>query len=204
MQAQEADAPRQVYEFKSDKLNLFTLPNAITMTRILMVPVMVFCMLQKPHNYIIITYSAFCYAGLAGLFDGFLARRAHMLTVAGQLLDTFITKLTAICGLLLLSNAKVVPPYVVLLLIAYNIYSMTVRSMAHERGMLLPNNPLAQAKTVLIYVGIALIYVSQQLSSSAVQVVGTVFVVAGIALAWLVAGMQTKTLFATLRRREQL
>lgn len=189
-----------VYPYKSDILTSSVMPTFITILRILMVPIMTYAMLEKPSNYLIITYAAFCFAGLAGVFCEFLAKHAYDVTVVGQLLGAFITKLALACALILLVDAKIVPPPVLLLLIAYNVYTMTLRSMAHERGFVLPGNPLAPAKTAILYIGVAMIIVAQQLASPVVQMVGMLLTSIGIALAWMVAFIQSNVFFGTLRR----
>ncbi|KAG6811542.1 hypothetical protein H0H92_006895 [Tricholoma furcatifolium] len=78
------------------KENIYTIPNALTVSRILACPVLGWAILDS--NFKLAT-ALLVYAGLTDLVDGFLARRFKMQTVLGTILDpaadkTLMTTLT--------------------------------------------------------------------------------------------------------------
>lgn len=91
------------------------LPNAITLARIIMVPVMVaiFLINAIPYNYLIAAI-IFSVAALTDFFDGYLARKKGLVTNLGKFLD-------AIADKVLVSVAMVL-----LILIAPNVYNFVI------------------------------------------------------------------------------
>ncbi|KAG6334364.1 hypothetical protein ID866_4725 [Astraeus odoratus] len=93
--------------------NIYTLPNLLTMSRILTCPVLGWSILDS--NFHLAT-GLLVYAGLSDIIDGFLARRFNMRTVLGTILDpaadkTLMTTLTVTLmmkGLLPVSLAAVI------------------------------------------------------------------------------------------------
>ncbi|KAI6097655.1 phosphatidyl synthase [Pisolithus croceorrhizus] len=85
--------------------DIYTVPNLLTMSRILACPVLGWSILQD--NFYLAT-GLLVYAGLSDLVDGFLARRFNMRSVLGTILDpaadkTLMTTLTVTDVLLSLS-----------------------------------------------------------------------------------------------------
>ncbi|KAF9466149.1 CDP-alcohol phosphatidyltransferase-domain-containing protein [Collybia nuda] len=93
--------------------NIYTLPNALTVSRIVACPVLGWSILQ---NDFTLATTLLVYAGLTDLADGYLARRFNMQTVLGTILDpaadkTLMTTLTvtlAMQGLLPVPLAVVI------------------------------------------------------------------------------------------------
>ena len=68
----------------------WTLPNALTILRIFMVPLLVVFLLTE---YTLVGLFVFILASLTDWFDGYLARTRHQITTLGQLLDPIADKL---------------------------------------------------------------------------------------------------------------
>ncbi|KAF9515241.1 hypothetical protein BS47DRAFT_1372070 [Hydnum rufescens UP504] len=69
----------------SDALeNIYTLPNALTVSRILACPVLGWSIIEG--NFVLAT-SLLAYAGISDWVDGFIARRYNMRSVLGTILD---------------------------------------------------------------------------------------------------------------------
>ena len=79
------------------------LPNIITMSRIIMIPVMVFCYYQWPaDNAHYIAAWVFMIASFTDFFDGYLARKLNQSTPLGAFLDPVADKLSVVIALALL------------------------------------------------------------------------------------------------------
>jgi phosphatidylglycerophosphate synthase len=69
--------------------NIYTLPNFLTLTRLLATPAIAFLILDsKPY----LATSLLLYAGLTDLIDGYIARRFNLKSVVGTILDPMADK----------------------------------------------------------------------------------------------------------------
>lgn len=79
-----------------------TIPNALTMLRILLVPVLVVVFYLPFTNHLLAAAAIFAFAALTDWFDGFLARRLGQMTAFGAFLDPVADKLMVSVALILL------------------------------------------------------------------------------------------------------
>jgi CDP-alcohol phosphatidyltransferase len=69
--------------------NLYTIPNLLTFSRILATPIIAYLILiEKPY----LATSLLLYAGLTDLIDGWIARRYHLQSVVGTVIDPMADK----------------------------------------------------------------------------------------------------------------
>jgi CDP-diacylglycerol--glycerol-3-phosphate 3-phosphatidyltransferase len=79
------------------------LPNILTLSRIVMIPVMVFCYYQWPaDNAHYVAAWVFMIASITDWFDGYLARKLDQSTKLGAFLDPVADKLSVVIALALL------------------------------------------------------------------------------------------------------
>lgn len=69
--------------------NIYTLPNALTLSRLLAAPLIGYLVLHDSHAWAL---SLFCYAGVTDLVDGWMARRWKLQTVVGTVIDPMADK----------------------------------------------------------------------------------------------------------------
>ncbi len=74
--------------------NLFTIPNAITLLRLLLIPVFIWMYLGK--EAYVPAFIVYLTAGLLDLLDGIIARRYTMISDFGKLFDPIVDKLTQV------------------------------------------------------------------------------------------------------------
>lgn len=79
-----------------------TIPNTLTILRILLVPVLVVVFYLPFKNHLLAAAAVFAVAALTDWFDGFLARRLGQMTVFGAFLDPVADKLMVSVALILL------------------------------------------------------------------------------------------------------
>lgn len=84
----------------------FSLANALTMSRLVLMPVMVFCFLTDVRMW---AFIIFCFAGFTDLIDGSVARALGTMSKAGALLDPIADKLLMQATFLLLLVAGYLP-----------------------------------------------------------------------------------------------
>jgi cardiolipin synthase (CMP-forming) len=69
--------------------NIYTLPNFLTVSRLIASPVIGYCIYNDQHYWAL---GLFAWAGVSDLLDGWLARRNHTQTVVGSVIDPMADK----------------------------------------------------------------------------------------------------------------
>jgi CDP-diacylglycerol--glycerol-3-phosphate 3-phosphatidyltransferase len=137
------------------------LPNAITLGRIFLVPLLVVVLLTNPRDVQVFGLDKellgaliFAIASLTDWLDGYLARRRKQVTGLGQWMDPLADKLLVTAALISLVQMGLAPAWMVALILGRE-YAVTVlRSIAHARGHAMPASPLGKIKLVAQVVAI--------------------------------------------------
>ena len=131
------------------------LPNAITVGRIFLVPVLVVVLLTNAKDIELFGVSKeilgaliFAVASLTDWLDGYLARRRGQITDLGQWMDPLADKLLVTAALLSLVYMELAPPWLVMVLLGRELVVTALRSVAHAKGHALPASPLGKIKLV--------------------------------------------------------
>ena len=126
----------------------WNLPNAITVMRILMVPVMVWLLWDRPDRLqSVLACVVFVVAMLSDVLDGWLARRWDLQSVIGAFLDPLADKLMVITTLVMLIPNGWVPAWMVVVLESRELAIGGLRQMAVSEGMVIPAGSLGKSKT---------------------------------------------------------
>jgi CDP-diacylglycerol---glycerol-3-phosphate 3-phosphatidyltransferase len=125
------------------------LPNALTMLRILAVPVVVVALLVEMPNGDIIAAAVFAGAALTDGLDGYIARSRNSITTFGKLMDPLADKLLIIGALLCLVSLGRLEAWIAMVIIAREVAVTILRTIAAERGLVIAASWLGKAKTVL-------------------------------------------------------
>ena len=110
---------------------LFTIPNLLTLSRIGLIPVYVPLYLRGDH------FSAGCLLALScltDLADGWIARRFHMTSDLGKVLDPLADKLTQLALFLCLVPGRRVPGWVLGLFLTKEIFQLAAGFFCLRRG----------------------------------------------------------------------
>jgi len=95
-----------------------SIPNILTLVRILLVPVFVILLLRNLHAYAL---GVFILAGVSDGLDGFIARYFNQRTVLGAYLDPTADKLLLVSAYVALAVLNVIPPWVAVLVISRDV-----------------------------------------------------------------------------------
>lgn len=147
------------------------LPNALTVSRIFLVPLLVVVLLTTFEGRMIfgvpkelVGAAIFGVASLTDWLDGYLARRRQEITVIGQLIDPIADKLLTAAALISLVQLDLAPAWMVAIIIGRELAVTGLRSVAYARGIVIPASPLGKVKMVAEVVAImALILGRRQL-----------------------------------------
>ncbi len=142
----------------SSQLNL---ANAITIARILLIPVFLVLLLSGiPEPYGDIAAAAvFILAAATDKLDGYVARRSKQITTLGQFLDPLADKLLIAAALIALVSQGRVAAWVATLIIVREIAVSVLRIVGVSQGVSIPADKYGKLKTVLQIVYIVYILV---------------------------------------------
>jgi CDP-diacylglycerol--glycerol-3-phosphate 3-phosphatidyltransferase len=144
------------------------LPNSLTLARIFLVPFLVALLVQE-RNFIswnggavsndALALLIFWAAAATDLLDGYLARKWKQVTTIGTLLDPIADKLLVSAALIALVQVRVVPGWLVVLLVGREFAVSGLRSIAAAEGFTISASELGKTKTVSQVVAISLLLI---------------------------------------------
>ncbi len=129
-------------------------PNVLTLLRILAVPVLVVALLDETPDGDVIAAAVFALAALTDGLDGYIARRRRQVTTFGKLMDPLADKLLVIAALVALVSLDRLAAWIAMVIIAREVAVTALRSVAAERGVVIPASLLGKLKTVVQIVAI--------------------------------------------------
>jgi CDP-diacylglycerol--glycerol-3-phosphate 3-phosphatidyltransferase len=125
------------------------LPNALTLLRILAVPVVVVALLGESADGDTLAAVVFALAALTDGLDGYFARSRDAVTTFGKLMDPLADKLLIIGALVSLVSLDRLDAWVAMVIIAREVAVTILRTIAAERGIVIAASWLGKVKTVL-------------------------------------------------------
>ncbi len=137
------------------------LPNLLTLVRIFLVPLLVAALVQqnlRVHDLFALT--VFLAAALTDLLDGYLARRWQQVTTVGTLLDPVADKLLISAALISFVEIRLLPGWMVILIISREFAVSGLRSIASAEGYTIKAGELGKSKMILQVVGVTLVLLS--------------------------------------------
>jgi CDP-diacylglycerol--glycerol-3-phosphate 3-phosphatidyltransferase len=175
------------------------LPNALTVSRIFLVPLLVVVLLTQFEGRLILGISKeivgaaiFAIASITDWLDGYLARRRKQITALGQVIDPLADKLLTSAALISLVQMELASAWMVAIIIGRDFAVTTLRSIAYARGVVVPASPLGKSKMVAQVIAIlALILGRDHLRG---------FVVVGEVALWVAVAAALVSAFDYFRR----
>jgi CDP-diacylglycerol--glycerol-3-phosphate 3-phosphatidyltransferase len=125
------------------------LPNALTVARILAVPVIVVALLDETPNGDALAAVVFALAALTDGLDGYIARSRDAVTTFGKLMDPLADKLLIIAALVSLVSLGRLAAWVAMVIIARELAVTGLRAVAAEQGVVISASWLGKLKTIL-------------------------------------------------------
>ena len=148
------------------------LPNLLTLFRIFLVPLLVAVLVEQNFSVrwngtLLVANDFFALllflaAAATDLLDGYLARRWKQVTTVGTLLDPVADKLLISAALISLVQIRLLPGWIVILIISREFAVSGLRSIAAAEGYTIAAGDLGKSKMMLQVVGVALIMLSMR------------------------------------------
>ena len=175
------------------------LPNALTLSRIFIVPLLVVVLLTPvSENWLgvpqyILGVAIFVAAALTDYFDGKIARRRKQVSKLGKLLDPIADKLLISAALISLVEHQLAPAWAVVIIVGREFAVTGLRSIAATEGVIISASRMGKFKMVaqVVTVGLLILSISPAGGSPHVSNFGRPFpeiqfwTVPELRLAWL-------------------
>lgn len=125
------------------------LPNKLTLSRVIMVPVFVAFLLLTPKFLYFkwIALAIFIIASLTDLLDGKIARKYNLITNFGKFMDPLADKLLVCSALIGMSSLGVIPAWITIIIIAREFIISGFRLIAAEKGVVIAASMWGKWKT---------------------------------------------------------
>jgi len=169
------------------------LPNALTIGRIFLVPLLVVVLLTKFEGHLILGVrkefvgaAIFGLASLTDWLDGYLARRRKQVTTLGQFMDPLADKLLITAALVSLVQMDLAQSWMVVVILGREIYVTVLRSLAQSRGVAIPASPLGKFKMASQVTAILLLILGDHVPKFAAfgRIVLWIAMITAVASAW--------------------
>ena len=127
----------------------WTIPNALSIARIFVSPILVVLLLSPDEKRSVIAAALFLAVCLTDWLDGYLARRMGIVTAFGKFLDPLADKLLIVTALIMLIPVDRIPAWMVAVIVARELAVTGLRALAVESGTVMAASPSGKIKTVL-------------------------------------------------------
>ncbi len=148
---------------KDEKTSVWTLPNRLSLFRILFIPVIIVLIASQQETLLFASSLLFIAAGITDGLDGWIARRMSMTTRLGLYLDPIADKLLVSSVLITLTYYHMVPLWLTIVLVAREFLINGLRSFYAMEGIAIYPSFSGKFKTMLQIVGISCLLFSRSL-----------------------------------------
>lgn len=144
---------------ESRKNTILTIPNCLSLFRIALIPVYISIYLNATNDrQYFLAGSILAFSCLTDLADGFIARKFHMITTVGKILDPLADKLTQFSMILSLSARYPVLHPVIALFLAKELFQCGALVFFLRRGKILPGALFAgKLCTTVLFISLLLL-----------------------------------------------
>lgn len=133
---------------ENQKSIIINLPNAITMLRVGIIPVLFFLLFNPDRIWSFVMALLFIMAALTDLLDGYVARKYKIVTNIGKLLDPIVDKLIVNTAMILMIPIGRIPAWIVSIIIIRDFVVDGIRTIATSEGMIIDASKLGKRKTL--------------------------------------------------------
>ena len=193
-----------------DTDRVLTLPNVLSLLRLVGVPLFVWLVLAPPDQIPgadIVAVLVLALAGFTDWLDGFLARRWHQTSRVGQMLDPVADRLYILAIVIALAVRDLVPWWLLVVLAARDLLLAAMVPLLKTRGYTsLPVHLIGKAATFCLLYAFPLVLLGDGDSgwNASARVSGWAFALWGTALYWWAGLLYVRQTAALLRSRPRV
>ena len=161
---------------KNWKRDFFTIPNILSLFRLLLIPVYAGLYLNATEKYqFILSGTILTISCLTDMIDGKIARKYNMITALGKILDPLADKLTQFALTICLSMKYPVLYPVLSLFVIKELFQLVLGIVFLRRGKMLPGALMAgKVCTTVLFVSLILLVLIPDMSHDAVTLIAAV------------------------------
>jgi CDP-diacylglycerol--glycerol-3-phosphate 3-phosphatidyltransferase len=129
-------------------LNIFNIPNLLSISRIVAVPIFIILMLEPSPVRALLAGIVFSLASATDWLDGHLARKWGQVTKIGKLLDPIADKILIMSALVILVEIRsdVVPAWIAIVIIGREFAVTGLRAIASSENIIIPAETVGKYK----------------------------------------------------------
>ena len=160
---------------KNWKKEIFTIPNVLSFFRLALIPVYmdIYLNAEEPSHYYLAA-AILAVSCLTDMIDGQIARKFHMTSTLGKLLDPIADKLTQLALIVCLSIQYPLLRVSLLLLLCKELFQAIAASIMFRRGKALPGAILpGKICTTVLFVSLIVLVMMPQLSETVIFAITT-------------------------------
>ncbi len=142
------------------------LPNILSLGRLVAtVLIFVLVLINQPWAFLT-SFVLFVLASVTDFFDGYLARRLHVVSSLGVFLDLTADKILVCAILIALVQIGSVPAWVVFIIVTREFLVSGLRSMAAAKGHVIPAGMWGKQKTFITLIAMSVLLFAKGLGAS--------------------------------------
>ena len=122
------------------------LPNILTLLRMLMVPAVIVCFAT---NHPLWALFFFLLASATDVLDGYLARRYHLESDFGRLIDPLADKIFVVGTFVMMAEYKLMPGWIIIVVLTREFMVTGLRMLATHKGVVISADKWGKLKTIL-------------------------------------------------------
>lgn len=155
------------------KKEIFTIPNMLSMFRLVLIPVYVSIYLaaDEPDDYFL-SAAILAVSCLTDMIDGKIARHFNMISTVGKVLDPFADKMTQFSLILCLASAYPVLWYLVGLFFIKEIFQLVAGAISFKNGKMLKGALISgKISTTVLFISLIIMVMLPDLSEKVVNII---------------------------------
>lgn len=133
------------------------LANKLTLSRIVMIPVFVYFLLQGDSTNMAIAGGIFIIASITDFLDGYIARSRNLITKFGKFMDPLADKLLVMSAFICMVELGIVPSWIVITILAREFIVSIFRAIAAADGIVIAASKWGKYKTTTQMITIILL-----------------------------------------------
>jgi CDP-diacylglycerol---glycerol-3-phosphate 3-phosphatidyltransferase len=164
-------------------------PNLLSISRILAVPVFIVLMLEPTPLRALLAGIVFSIASATDWLDGYLARKWGQVTKIGKLLDPIADKILVASALIMLVDIARIPSWIAIIIIGREIAITGLRAMAASEGIVIAAENMGKWKVGAQITAVLCLVLDYHLGTDWISDVGRIAIFIAMILA-VVSGMR--------------
>lgn len=157
---------------KDWKKQIFTIPNLLSLFRLLLIPVYVLLYLKEEY---ILSAAILAVSCLTDLVDGHIARQYHMITTVGKVLDPLADKITQFTLIVCLAIRYPVLIWLIGLFVVKELFQLIAGFIIVSKGLILKGAQISgKVSTAVLFISLIILVLIPNINPTAVTIITVV------------------------------